>query len=179
MDFELTPREQARLAAAAELLSAAAETPVSVELARTLPSVRLAVLTSDGLDTELALRELQTRPEIAAHMRAKAVAAALNDLDSDVHKDIARLTPEARLNLGRKIEAEKAAQPAPQLSPAEEARVIAQIRNLPPAQRLTGAASGKIRRYLSSGGVLSSITTPSLTCFFAAVISIWLMNDSS
>lgn len=144
MDFELTPREQARLAAAAELLSAAAETPVSVELARTLPSVRLAVLTSDGLNTEIALRELQTRPEIAQHMRAKAVQAALNDLDSDVHRDIARMSPEQRLTLGRKLEAEKAAQPAPQLSAAEEARVIAQIRNLPPAQRLAAwrAAGG-------------------------------------
>jgi len=145
MDFELTPREQARLAAAAELLSAAAETPVSVELARTLPSVRLAVLTADGLDTSTALRELATRPEIAQQMRAKAVQAALSDLDSDLHKDIGHMSPEQRLNLGRKLEAERAAQHAPQLSPAEEARVIAQIRNLPPAQRLAAwrAAGGK------------------------------------
>lgn len=145
MDFELTPREQARLTAAAELLSTAAETPVSVALARTLPSVRLAVLTLDGLDTELALRELQTRPEVSAQLRAKAVAVALNDLDSDVHRDISRMSPEARINLGRRLEAEKVATPKPGLSPVEEARVIAQIRNLPPAQRLAAwrAAGGQ------------------------------------
>ena len=144
-ELNLTHREVARLQAAAEVLSGLAGFEVSPELARNLPSVKLAVLTSDGLNEELAMRELQTRPEVSAHMRAKAVAAALNDLDSDVHRDIARLTPEQRLNLGRKLEAEKAAQPRPQLSAADEAKVIQQIRNLPPAQRLAAwrAAGGK------------------------------------
>lgn len=55
------------------------------------------------------------------------------------------MSPEARLNLGRRLEAEKAAQPRPQLSAADEAKVIQQIRNLPPAQRLAAwrAAGGQ------------------------------------
>lgn len=143
-ELTLTPREGARLQAAAEVLSGLAGFEISPDLARNLPSVKLAVLTSDGLNEELAMRELQTRPEVSAQLRAKAVAGALNDLDSDVHRDIARMSPEQRLNLGRHLEAEKAAAPKPGLSPAEEARVIAQIRNLPPAQRLAAwrAAGG-------------------------------------
>ena len=144
-ELNLTPREVARLQAAAEVLSGLAGFDVSPDLARNLPSVKLAVLTSDGLNEELAMRELQTRPEVSAQLRAKAVQAALNDLDSAVHRDIARLTPEQRINLERRLEAEKMTAPKPDLSPIEETRVIAQIRNLPPAQRLAAwrAAGGQ------------------------------------
>ncbi|MCV2879733.1 hypothetical protein OE699_12835 [Sedimentimonas flavescens] len=142
MNFELTPQEQARLDSAGRVLTAAATEAgltAPAEIFRELPSVKLAVLTDDGLDVESALRELRQRPEMAEQLRAQELKEALSNAGSDLHADLARMNPHQRMTYGRQLGAAKPAPEKAKLTADEEAIITLTLRNLPPAERISAA----------------------------------------
>jgi len=143
MDFELTARESARLDSAVAVMTAVAKEAglsASPEMLRDLPSVRIAVLSADSLNTESAMRELQQMPSIAAQLRQQALDKALADGDSDLHEELARMSPARRLSVGHRLEANKPKpEAAPQISPEIEAERIKLLSTLNPQQRLNQA----------------------------------------
>lgn len=143
-DFELTPRENARLdAVTAKLISDAAAEGLTVDRAMLehLPAVRMAVLTDLGLDPG-AMDEV--RRLVPDQVRKNEIARQLADGNSDLHKEISRLSPARRVVIGHDQMKEIAANapPPPVMSAEEEASKIQALRQIAhPASRLTLARS--------------------------------------
>lgn len=143
-EYELTARENARLdAVTAKLISDAAAEGLTVDRAalEDLPAVRMAVLTDLGLD-DRAMDEV--RRLVPDQVRRNEVARQMNDIESDLHKDIAKLNPWQRGALGHDLEAARraaqAAKPKHQMTAEEEARALIMLRGIShPATRLAAA----------------------------------------
>lgn len=139
-DFDLTPRENARLdAVTSKLISdAAAENLVITrEMLENLPAVRMAVLTDLGLDPG-AMDEV--RRLVPDQVRKNEIARQLADGNSDLQKEISRLSPARRMLIGHDQMAQitASAPPPPVMSAEEEASKILALRQIAhPATRLT------------------------------------------
>ncbi len=142
MDYQLTPRERARLeAVTAKLISdAAAEgLTVTAEQLAGLTSVRMAVLTDLGLD-EGAMEEV--RRLVPEQVRRNEVARQLQDAESALHADISKLNIYQKAALGHDLEAarkatEAARPPVQMITAEEEAQKLLALRQISnPAQRL-------------------------------------------
>ncbi len=148
-DFELTPREQARLdAVTAKLVSDAAAEGLTVDRAAlvNLPSVRMAVLTDLGIDAN-ALAEVRRIPAVAEQAHARDVAAELNRADSPAHAELARMNPTQRMNWARENQLPASVGQPRRMDAVEEAQAIKMCRAISnPVERLNAArAIGLVR----------------------------------
>lgn len=114
---------------------------VSADDLKTLPGVKLAVFTDMGLPSDL-MQEIERLPAVQEQRKRRDMLAALEQKDSQIQQELARLTPAARMEIGRQLERQRphleASKPAP-LSAEQEAERLVWIRNLPPAQRMEAA----------------------------------------
>lgn len=138
------PRLLARWEATREKVLAdarAAGFEVNPEDLKSLPGVKLAVFTDMGLPSDL-MAEIERLPAVTQQLERRAMLEALNQKDSDVQQQISRLSPAARMEIGRQLERQRphVEQAAPQqLTAEQEAERIIWIRSLPPAQRIAAA----------------------------------------
>ena len=145
-DYTLTPREIARQDAILDMLTSSARAEnLVVEKADLLKldRVRLAIISEIGLDQDAVMAEIKRLPAVAEQVRRKEVQQALNNADSPMQKEIARLNPSQRMALGRKLlqqqEAAKAASPThnPAMSAEQEAQALRIVQSLSdPSARL-------------------------------------------
>lgn len=152
MDYELTTKEQARADHLTDLLLSRAAreglAPTPDEL-KSLPGFKLAVLTDLPLDSDGIMGDIKALPRLAAEIQTRTASTALERGDPAAHAELANMTPGARMEYGRKIEAAKRAaekvQPVKQMDATEEAQALLWIRALPPSARIAAArAAGMI-----------------------------------
>lgn len=138
------PRLLARWEATREKVLAdarAAGFDVDAESLKTLPGIKLAVFTEMGLPSDL-MEEIKRLPAVKQQLERREMLAQLEQKDSQIQQELARLTPAARMEIGRQIERQRPhlEQAAPQqLTAEQEAERIIWIRSLPPAQRIAAA----------------------------------------
>lgn len=155
-EYTLTPREVARQDAILDMLTSSARAEnLVVEKADllTLDRVRLAIISEIGLDQDAVMAEIKRLPAVAEQVRRKEVQQALNNADSPMQKEIARLNPSQRMALGRKLlqqqeSAKAAASPThnPSMSAEDEAKALRIIQSLtsPQARLNAGRELGLI-----------------------------------
>lgn len=138
------PRLLARWEATREKVLAdarAAGFEVNPDDLKSMPGVKLAVFTDMGLPSDL-MEEIKRLPAVKQQIERRDMLAALEQKDSQIQQELARLTPAARMEIGRQLERQRphleASKPAP-LTEAQEAERLIWIRNLPPAQRMEAA----------------------------------------
>lgn len=139
-------RLMARFDAIAEKLTAdlAAEgiTLNDIGILKSMPGVKLAVFTDMGLPGDI-LSEVKRHPALADQIKSQEVQRQLAAGDSAAHTSLAALSRVQRMEIGRRLEAERAAEKAATtggLSAEEEGRTIAWLRKIKsPAERLSVA----------------------------------------
>ena len=114
---------------------------VSADDLKTLPGVKLAVFTDMGLPSDL-LEEIKRLPAVQEQLKLREMLAALEQKDSAIQQELARLPPAQRMEIGRQLERQRphleASKPAP-LTAEQEAERLVWVRSLPPAQRIAAA----------------------------------------
>lgn len=151
-EYPLTAREQARLDAVTDkIASDLAAEGLSVDRADLLrlPSVRLFILSEGaGLPDGYLDEVKRSAPSVAEQMHKRELARQLENTESDLHKDLARMNPHQRMAYARGLEtvqkAQKAAEGAekPAMSVEEEATIINLIRRTSdPATKINIARS--------------------------------------
>jgi hypothetical protein len=148
-DYELSPRELARMELLVEKLTADARA-VGLTLDRdsilTLPSVRLAIISPEAGLPSNYMDEVCRLPAVAGQLRKQELAQQLDEPESPLHQDLSRMNPAQRMNFGRELEAAKRAQEAaaraarPGMTAEEEADAIRMVMRMPtPAGRMDAA----------------------------------------
>ncbi|GGA98306.1 hypothetical protein GCM10011324_05710 [Allosediminivita pacifica] len=104
---------------------------VSAEELLGSPTLRIASIAPDaGFDIEVCIEEVRNDPALSARMEIGAVSQAL---ESGEHQqvDLSHLTPCQKMELGRKIEAQKAANArTKKVDPETEAQRIEMLRQI-------------------------------------------------
>lgn len=146
-EYPLSAREQARLDAVTDkIASDLAAEGLSVDRADLLklPSVRLFILSEGaGLPDGYLDEVKRSAPSVAEQLRKREMARQLENSESGLHKDLARMSPHQRMAFGRELEAIQRAQRAkPAMSAEDEAKIINIIRRTAdPATRISIARS--------------------------------------
>lgn len=114
---------------------------VNAEDLKSLPGVKLAVFTDMGLPSDL-MEEIKRLPAVKQQIERRDMLAALEQKDSQIQQELARLTPAARMEVGRQIERQRphldASKPVP-LTAEQEAERLIWIQSLPPHARIEAA----------------------------------------
>ena len=138
------PRLLARWEATREKVLAdarAAGFEVNPDDLKSLPGIKLAVFTDMGLPSDL-MAEIERLPAVQEQRKRRDMLAALEQKDSAIQQELARLPPAQRMEIGRALERQRPhleqAAAAP-LTAEQEAERIIWIRSLPPAQRISAA----------------------------------------
>lgn len=103
------PRLLARWEATREKVLAGARAAgfeVNPEDLKSLPGVKLAVFTDMGLPSDL-MAEIERLPAVQEQRKRRDMLAALEQKDSAIQQELARLTPAARMEIGRQIERQR------------------------------------------------------------------------
>mgnify|MGYP001442041958 CR=1 FL=1 len=112
------------------------------EALKSLGGVKIAVFGDEPLDQSV-LAGAMDLPGVRAQLHQRAVAQQLAQPDSDLHADLSRMSPAARLTYARQLDSARAAQqaanPPAGLTAEEEAAAIKMIRMLPPAAKISAA----------------------------------------
>ena len=151
-DYPLTARERARLDAVTDkIASDLGAEGLSVDRADLLklPSVRLFILSEGaGLPDGYLDEVKRSAPSVAEQLRQREMARQLENSESGLHKDLARMSPHQRMAFGRELEAiQRAQQAKPAMSAEDEAKIINLIRRTSdPATRISIARSAGLIR---------------------------------
>jgi len=119
---------------------------VDAESLKTLPGIKLAVFTEMGRPSDL-MEEIKRLPAVKQQLERREMLAQLEQKDSQIQQELARLTPAARMEIGRQIERQRPhlEQAAPQSLTAEQERERLQwILSLPYHARIEAARAARL-----------------------------------
>lgn len=115
----------------------------SREQLKSIAEIKLAVFGDEPLDRSV-LDGVKSLPGVRAQIQLCELNQQLAQPDSDFAKDLSRMSPSARMSLGRDLAAAQKSQESPTPRKAPDDLTLKWLMSLPPQARLSAARHAKI-----------------------------------
>lgn len=113
------------------------------EQLKSIAGVKLAVFSDEPLDQSV-LDGVKGLPGVRAQLQLRELSQQLAQPGSDLQKDLSRMSPSARMSLGRELASAQKSQEAPTPRKTPDERTLKWLMSLPPQARLSAARHAKI-----------------------------------